>query len=117
MKKIILYFSLLLIFGVSLTFAKQRSLPQPAKKTKDNPVAAQCDKSSQNAPHPETWAACCKGHGGKVKKEAKEGKEGSPTQGWDCDAESEAKAKELAGDEEDAEQIAPPEESDESVSQ
>ena len=112
MKKIILSLSLLFVFGISLTFAKQGSLTQPAKKTKDNPVTTQCDKSGQDAPHPETWASCCKGHGGKVKKEAKEGKEG-----WDCDAESEAKAKELADEEEGSELPSPPEESDEPVGQ
>ena len=98
------------MFGISLTFAKQ-----PAKKTKNSPVTLQCDKSSQDKPHPETWASCCKSHGGKVKKEAKEVKEG-----WDCNAESEAKAKELAGDEEDVHgwtPTPPPEESDEPVSQ
>ncbi len=105
MKKMILYFFLVFILGLSLAFAKQSS-----KKAKDNPIVTQCEKSSLNTPHSETWASCCKSHGGKVKKEAKEGKEG-----WDCDAESEAKAKELAKDEEDSELPAPPEESDESM--
>ena len=108
MKKVTVSFSLMLVLSFSLSAFAKQSL----KKAKDNPIVTQCEKNSLNAPHPETWVSCCKAHGGKVKKEAKESKEG-----WDCDAESETKAKELASDDEDAELAPPSEESDEALGQ
>ena len=70
MKKVIFCFSLLLVFSFSLAFAKQSS-----KKSKDNPIVTQCEKSSLHTPHPESWASSCKFLWVKVKKESKESKE------------------------------------------
>ena len=79
-----------------------------AKKVKVDRLS-QCTESGKEKSDPDTWSTCCKKHGGKVK-----GKD------WNCDEESDIKAKEKAklksdpAEEEDLDESLPSEDEDSS---